>query len=76
MCKVYDRKRLMIDILAAREGFNRRDITNVCLIRSEHNIADAMTKFSSNRALHSLLKSHRVDHQVEQYVVDPLPYEK
>jgi hypothetical protein len=66
----------MIDVSAAREGFNRRDITNVCLIRSEHNIADAMTKIKSNRALHSPLKSHSVDHPAEQYVVDPLPYEK
>jgi hypothetical protein len=66
----------MIDISAAREGVNRRDITNVCLLRTEHNIADAMTKFSSNSALQSLLKSYLVDHPVEQYVVDPLPYEK
>jgi transposase InsO family protein len=67
-------KRLMIDISAAREGFNRRDITNVCLIRSEHNVADAMTKFSSNNALNRLLETHMVQHPVEQYVVDPLPH--
>jgi hypothetical protein len=66
----------MIDISAAREGVNRRDITNVCFIRSEHNIADALTKFSSNNALQSLPKYHRVDHSVEQKVFDPLPYEK
>jgi hypothetical protein len=66
-------KRLMIDISAAREGFTRRDITNVCLIRSEHNVADAMTKLASNAALLHILKSNRVNHPIEQYVVDPLP---
>jgi hypothetical protein len=69
-------KRLMIDISAVREGFNRRDIRNVRLIRSAYNIADVTTKFSSNSALQNLLKSHRVDHPVEQYVVNPLPYVK
>jgi hypothetical protein len=43
-------KRLMIEIAAAREGFNGRDITKVCLIGSEHHIVDAMTKLSSNSA--------------------------
>jgi hypothetical protein len=58
---------------AAREGFTRRDITNVCLIRSEYNVADAMTKLASNAALLHILKSNRVNHPIEQYVVDPLP---
>jgi hypothetical protein len=57
-------KRLMIGIAAAREGFNRRDITNVCLIRSEHNVADAMTKLNSNPALHRLLVTHHVKHPI------------
>jgi hypothetical protein len=57
-------KRLMIGIAAAREGFNRRDITNVCLIRSEHNVANAMTKLNSNPALHRLLVTHHVKHPI------------
>jgi Reverse transcriptase (RNA-dependent DNA polymerase) len=67
-------KRLMIDISAAREGFTRRDITNVCLIRSEHNIADAMTKLASNAAMLNILKTNQVNHPIEQYVVDPPPH--
>jgi hypothetical protein len=65
---------LMIDTSAAREGFNRHEITNVCLIRSEYNVADAVTKLSSNHALHRFIKTHRVDHSVEQYVFDPSPH--
>jgi hypothetical protein len=62
----------MIGIAAAREGFNRRDITNVCLIRSEHKIADSMTKLTSNSALHRLLLTHHVNHPIEQFVLEPL----
>jgi hypothetical protein len=64
-------KRLMIDISAAREGLNRHDITNICLISSEDNIADSMTKLSSNSSLHRLLLHHTIDHKILQYVVDP-----
>jgi hypothetical protein len=72
VCSKYTtEKRLMIDISAAREGFNRHDITNICLISSEDNIADSMTKLSSNNALHRLLLHHTLDHKILQYVVDP-----
>lgn len=72
VCSKYTtEKRLMIDISAAREGFNRHDITNICLISSEDNIADSMTKLSSNNALHRLLLHHVLDHKILQYVVDP-----
>ena len=36
--------RLMIDVAAAREAYNRNDISNVALVLSEHNIADVLTK--------------------------------
>jgi Reverse transcriptase (RNA-dependent DNA polymerase) len=64
-------KRLMIDISAAREGFNRGDISNICLINSEDNIADPMTKLSPNPALQQLLSRHVIDHKILQYVIDP-----
>eukprot|EP00171_Calliarthron_tuberculosum_P003375 IDg3375t1 len=48
-------KRLMIDIRAAREAYNERDISNIALIESEHNPADALTKIKSNKALSKLL---------------------
>jgi transposase InsO family protein len=64
-------KRLMIDLSAAREGFNRHDITIICLISSEDNIADAMTKLSSNNALQRLLTLHLINPKILQYVVDP-----
>jgi hypothetical protein len=37
--------RLMIDIHAVREAYRRKELHNVALIRSEYNIADAMTRY-------------------------------
>jgi hypothetical protein len=63
-------KRLMVDLAAARQGFRKRDITNVCLIRSEQNVADAMTNFSANSSLLQLIKSHCINHPIEQCVLE------
>jgi hypothetical protein len=64
-------KRLMIHISAARECFNRHDITNICLISFEDNTADSMTKMSSKNALHRVLLYHTIYHKILQYVVEP-----
>jgi hypothetical protein len=63
--------RLMIDIYAAREAYRKREMDNIALIRSQHNVADALTKVPGNGALLAVLKQHSVDHPVEQYVLDP-----
>ena len=44
-------RRLMIDIAAARESYNREEISTVGLVLSEHNIADGLTKEVPNQAL-------------------------
>jgi hypothetical protein len=69
--KYTTKKRWMIDLSAAREGFARRDETNVCRIRSEDNIADPMTKLASKYSLHQIISKQTVDHKIMQYVVDP-----
>jgi hypothetical protein len=63
--------RLMIDIHAVREAYRRKELHNVALIRSEYNIADAMTKVPGNAALLQCLRTHQVRHHVEQYVIEP-----
>jgi hypothetical protein len=62
----------MIDLSAAREGFARRDVTNIFLIRSEDNIAEPMTKLASNHALHHPISTNAVSHKILEYVVDPV----
>lgn len=48
--------RLMLDIFAARQGYNRREIDNVTMIRSEINVAGDLTKMNGNGALSVALK--------------------
>lgn len=62
-------KRLMVDISAAREAFEQSLISNVGLIRSEFNAADAMTKIGYNHALHELLSKKCISHPIKQFVI-------
>jgi hypothetical protein len=63
----------MVDIAAAREAYNERTMTNIGLIRSEYNPADGLTKTAPNDALLNLLKSNKIDHPIEQFVVEKVP---
>ena len=63
-------KRLMVDLAAIREAYNERTISNIGLIRSEHNPADGLTKIGPNAALHKLLQTNTLQHPIEQYVID------
>lgn len=62
-------KRLMIDVRAAREAYQRGDISNVGWIRSAHNLADGLTKFEKNKLMVEFLESGRVTTVVEQWVI-------
>jgi hypothetical protein len=63
--------RLMIDIYAAREAYRNREIDNIALIRTQYNVADAMKKVPGSSALLNALRTHRIDHPVVQYVLNP-----
>lgn len=49
-------KRLMIDIAALRQAYERREIAEVIWIEGPNNPADSMTKGTPNRALETLLE--------------------
>jgi hypothetical protein len=63
-------KGLMADIASTREAYKDRVIANIALIRSEHNTADAMTKFEHNSSPKTLMRPNQVTHPVEQYVME------
>jgi hypothetical protein len=67
--KITTEKRLMIDLAATREAYAHRIITNIGLIKSEYNVADGMTKLHSNNALAQQLRTARISHPVEQYII-------
>jgi hypothetical protein len=61
-------KRLMIDIMALRQSYERREITEVRWINGKDNPADAMTKSAPNKALEKLIDSNKLNVRVEGWV--------
>ena len=67
-------KRLMIDIKAVRESYERMELSDVAWIRSENNPADALTKVKENAVLNRIVDQGIVDHGIEQWVIrSPIP---
>jgi hypothetical protein len=61
-------KRLMINIMALRQSYERRELTKIRWISGVDNLADAMTKSSPNKALQTFLDTNRLVVQVEGWV--------
>ena len=51
-------KRLMIDIMAIRQSYERRELTEVRWINGANNPADAMTKSAPNKALRDFIDTN------------------
>lgn len=62
-------KRLMIEIKAVRESYERMELSDVPWIRSENNPADALSKVKENAVLNHIVDKQVVDHEVEQWVI-------
>lgn len=61
-------KRLMIDIMALREAYERGDLSDIRWIDGRDNLADAMTKASPNEALSSLIDHNRLNMRIQGLV--------
>jgi hypothetical protein len=59
----------MIDIAVSREAYNRQDLSDIGLVRSEFNPADAFTKAGNCQILDAILRTGRLDHPVVQCVI-------
>ena len=53
-------KRLMIDVMAVREAYERRELSEFRWIEGPDNPADAMTKAKPNKALETLVDSNEL----------------
>lgn len=62
-------KRLLIDVAAAREAYNRGDLSNVGLVAGKHNMADGFTKPKLNDALERFLDAGVDATPVDQWVL-------
>jgi hypothetical protein len=63
-------RRLLVDIAAARQAYQMKEISNIGLIASSDNVADGLTKLSSNPALYRALTTEKLDHPVLQWVME------
>ena len=64
-------KRLMIDLMALRQSYERREITEIRWINGEDNPADAFTKTLPNRALERFIDRNELIVRVEGWVQRP-----
>jgi hypothetical protein len=61
-------KRLMIDIMAIRQSYERRELSEIRWINGNDNPADAMTKGNPVKALQSLVDTNELVVRVEGWV--------
>ena len=61
-------KRLLIDIACLRQAYRSGELANLGWIRSEQNVADALTKDKVNSALHNVLRDHKLNVSVQQWI--------
>ena len=62
-------RRLLIDIAASRQAYNRHEISNISPVASEDMIADDLTKTKSSPSWMELLKSGNNVLKVKQWIV-------
>jgi hypothetical protein len=67
-------KRLMIDIMALRQMYERREMFDIRWINGHDNPADAMTKSTPNKALETLLDTNTLQIHVEGWVKREQPW--
>ncbi|KAK6208665.1 hypothetical protein QIS74_12183 [Colletotrichum tabaci] len=58
-------KRLMIDIMALRQSYERRELYEVRWIHGDDNLADAFTKATPNQALKNFITTSSAQIQIE-----------
>lgn len=62
-------KRLMIDVRSASKAYQLGDIRDVGWVRSEHNLADGLTKFDKSQLVVDLLEIGHINTVVQQWVM-------
>jgi hypothetical protein len=61
----------MIDIMALRQSYERRELSEVRWIEGNSNPADAMTKPTPNRALEEMVSTNHIRVKVKGWVQRP-----
>jgi hypothetical protein len=51
----------MVDVMALRQAYERREIMYIVWINAESNVADALTKHKANTALKKLIDTNMIE---------------
>lgn len=68
-CQSVREKRLLTDLSIIRQAYQRGKITNMGFVRTEHVIADPLTNITSNALIGTLLRTRKLTHPVEEFIV-------
>lgn len=60
------KKRLIIDLQTVKNAYASFEVSDVALLLSKFNIADALTKVKTNSILLNTIKSKKIDHPIAQ----------
>jgi hypothetical protein len=61
-------KRLIIDIIALREAYERGELKDIRWIDGRDNLADAMTKATANASIEQLINTNELELRVQGWV--------
>ena len=64
-------KRLMMDLNAVKEAYQKHDIMIIGFIRSQFNPADALTKKMTSHILDHMLLHSKIENPIEQWIERP-----
>lgn len=62
-------KRLMIDISAAKQSFERFEISDLGLVRTGNMLADCLTKIMQPQQLMQAIETGKLEHEIEKWVI-------
>lgn len=68
-CSSTTEKRLLIDVKAVREAYEKFEVSDVGFVRTENNPADSFTKLKPNDALQRILSHNKSDFPIDQWIV-------
>jgi hypothetical protein len=69
-------KRLIIDILALQQSYERKKIAKICWIYNRDNLANAFTKATTNSSLKQLVSINKLIVRMEEYIERPFAENK
>ena len=67
--KTTTEKRLMIDLQTVKDSYDKKEIESVSFVRSEYNVADALTKVKKASTLIEVMRTGKIDHPIEQWII-------